>query len=302
MDDDTQSDVNLKPVNAMTVDVEDYFQVSAFEGKIRRADWDTLPCRVENNTDRVLALFNRFNVHATFFTLGWVAERFPELVRRIVDAGHEIGSHGMEHIRATDQNRAEFRSDLERSKKLLEEVSGTPVRGYRAASFSIVEKNFWALEEVQAAGYQYSSSVNPVRHDLYGFHNAPRFPFRVPDQHLLEVPITTMRVGGFNLPCGGGGYFRLLPYAYFRWGISAFNRVQGRSAVFYFHPWEIDPEQPRQTGLKAMTRLRHYTNLDRMESRLVRLLGDFAWDRMDRLFLESAVEACEFDVPASAPA
>lgn len=272
----------------MTVDVEDYFQVSAFEGHIDRAQWDTLSCRVEVNTDRILALFDAAGVKATFFTLGWVAERYPGLIRRIVEGGHELASHGYAHVRVTQQQPAEFRADVEKTKYLLEDIGGVEVRGYRAASYSIGAGNLWALDELGEAGYRYSSSIYPVRHDLYGMPEAPRFAFRPRGEaSILEVPITTLRVGGKNLPCGGGGFFRLYPYAVSRWALRRINDGEGQSGMFYFHPWEIDPAQPRQTGLDLKTRTRHYLNLGRMESRLQALLGDFAWDRMDRVFLTS---------------
>ncbi len=277
--------------NAMTVDVEDYFQVSAFEGHIDRAQWDTLPCRVEVNTDRILALFETAGVKATFFTLGWVAERYPALIQRIVDGGHELASHGYSHVRVTQQQPAEFRADVEKTKKLLEDMSGVVVKGYRAASYSIGADNLWALDELAEAGYRYSSSIYPVRHDLYGMPEAPRFAFRPRGEAgILEVPITTLRLGSRNLPCGGGGFFRLYPYAVSRWALRHVNQREGQSGMFYFHPWEIDVGQPRQAGLGMKTRFRHYLNLGRMESRLRALLDDFNWDRMDRIFLDKKLD------------
>jgi len=282
----------------MTVDVEDWFQVSVFEGHISRDDWDTLESRVQLNTDRLLALFAERGVKATFFVLGWVAERYPALLRRIVDAGHEVGSHGFSHVRATQQTPAAFLEDVTRTKALLEDTCATPVRGYRAASFSIGRDNLWALDTIREAGYLYSSSIYPVRHDLYGMPEAPRFAFRCPRTGLLEVPISTLPILGRNLPCGGGGYFRLLPYAYFRWALARVNQREGRSAVFYTHPWEIDPGQPRQSGLALKSRFRHYTNLGRTEARLARLLGDFSWGRMDEIFLDGVgtIGAPELDL------
>jgi polysaccharide deacetylase family protein (PEP-CTERM system associated) len=274
--------------NAMTVDVEDYFQVSAFEGAIDRSQWDRLPCRVERNTDRILALFDAAGVKATFFTLGWVAERFPQLIRRLVAEGHELASHGYSHVRVTQQQPAEFRTDVVKTKKLLEDLGGVAVKGYRAASYSIGANNLWALDELHQAGYEYSSSIYPVKHDLYGMPEAPRFAFRPRgDAGILEIPITTIHVGARNLPCGGGGFFRLYPYAVSRWALRRVNQNEGQSGMFYFHPWEIDPEQPRQNGIGLKTRFRHYLNIGRMESRLRSLLQDFAWDRMDRIFLQS---------------
>jgi polysaccharide deacetylase family protein (PEP-CTERM system associated) len=273
--------------NAMTVDVEDYFQVSAFERYIDLAQWAELPSRVLGNTGRILDLFAEHGVHATFFVLGWVAERHPRLVRRIVDEGHELASHGWSHVRVTEQQPEQFRADVVRTRKLLEDIGGCRVQGYRAATYSIGAGNLWALEVLAEEGYRYSSSIYPVHHDLYGMPEAPRFPFRPHKGGLLEIPVTTVHLAGRNLPCGGGGYFRLLPYVWSRWALRRVNQVDGQPAVFYFHPWEIDPDQPRQQGLDAKTRLRHYLNLSRMEGRLRRLLHDFHWDRMDRVYLDA---------------
>ena len=272
------------PVNAMTVDVEDYFQVSAFERHIAPADWERMPQRVERNTSRVLELFADRGVHATFFTLGWVAERFPALVRRIAEAGHEVASHGFDHTRVIHQEPSQFRADVTRTKRLLEDVTGRAVRGYRAATYSIGASNLWALDVLQAAGYRYSSSIYPIRHDLYGMPDAPRFAFRVRADGLLELPITSVRALGRRWPCGGGGFFRLFPYAFSSWGLRRVNRTDRQPGIFYFHPWEVDPDQPRIDGIGLKTRIRHYLNLSRMETRLRRLLGDFRWDRMDRVF------------------
>lgn len=279
--------------NALTVDVEEHFQVLAFAGTVDRQDWARHPSRVERNTDAVLALFAEHGVQATFFTLGWVAERFPGLIRRIVASGHELGSHGFAHYRVGEQDPATFRADVRRTKRLLEDVGGTAVLGYRAASFSIGAGTLWAHDVLAEEGHLYSSSVYPIRHDLYGMPDASRVPFRVAGGALLEIPMTTLRLGGLNLPCSGGGYFRLLPYAYFRWAYARLNRSEQRPGIFYFHPWEIDPGQPRQPGLSAKSRFRHYLNLARMRSRLDRLLKDFAWDRMDRIFLDDPIlRAC----------
>jgi polysaccharide deacetylase family protein (PEP-CTERM system associated) len=273
--------------NAMTVDVEDYLHVSAFEKHIRRGDWEVLPCRVEGNTDRVLALFGDHGVKATFFMLGWVAERYPDLIRRIVAAGHELASHGYSHVRVTQQTPQEFREDVVRTKQLLEDLSGNAIRGYRAASYSIGANNLWALQILQETGHRYSSSIYPIHHDLYGMPSAPRFPFHPNDGgELLEIPVTTVALFNQKLPCGGGGYFRLLPYGWSRWAMRRVNDHDRQACVFYFHPWEIDPDQPRQQGIGLKTRIRHYTNLARMERRLRRLMGEFRWDRMDRVFLD----------------
>jgi len=274
-------------VNALTVDVEDYFQVSAFEQHIDRGQWDGIPRRVESNIDRILELLARHDARATFFTLGWLAERHPGMVRRIVDAGHELASHGYGHGRAHDQLPHDFLEDIRRAKAILEDQSGHVVRGYRAPSFSVGPRNPWAFECIAKAGYRYSSSVYPIRHDHYGAPASPRFPHEV-HPGLIEVPVATVRLMNTNLPAGGGGYFRLLPYAVSRWSLARINRVDGRPAMFYFHPWELDPQQPRVDGLSARTRFRHYLNLDRTEARLSRLLRDFRWDRVDRVFLDGA--------------
>lgn len=274
--------------NAMTVDVEDYFQVSAFERYVAQDDWETIPGRVEKNTERILELFESHEIYGTFFILGWVGNRYPMLLRRIADAGHEIASHSFFHQRVSTLTRSTFYADALRTKKLLEDVTGHPVRGYRAPTFSIGKRTLWALEELEAAGYEYSSSVYPIRHDLYGMHNAPRFPFHMNGLKILEVPITTVRIMGHNLPAGGGGYFRLAPYSVSRWMLRRVNRIEGRPGVFYFHPWELDPEQPRQFPANFVTRFRHYTNIGVMDLRIGRLLREFRWKRMDEIFLDKA--------------
>ncbi|MDQ1921938.1 XrtA system polysaccharide deacetylase [Massilia pseudoviolaceinigra] len=272
--------------NAMTIDVEDYFQVSAFAPIIARESWPARECRVEANIERILAILADGGVHATFFTLGWIAERYPDMVRRIVAGGHELASHGYGHLRASDQTRAEFADDVGRSKALLEDIGGQRVLGYRAPSFSIGTANLWALDVLHDAGYSYSSSIYPIAHDHYGMPDAPRFAFypNGPDG-LLEVPITTAMLGQRKLPAGGGGYFRLLPYSLSRWMMRRVNSDDGQPAIFYFHPWELDPGQPRPEGASLKTRFRHYVNLQRMEGRIKLLTRDFAWDRMDRIFL-----------------
>jgi polysaccharide deacetylase family protein (PEP-CTERM system associated) len=272
--------------NAMTVDVEDYFQVSAFEPYIDRAAWARMPARVEHNVERILTLFSDQNVKGTFFILGWIAEQHPDMVRRIVDEGHEIASHGWSHIRVINQRPEAFRQDVSRTRAFLEDLSGRRVKGYRAASYSIGAENLWALEILQETGHLYSSSIYPIHHDLYGMPEAPRFPFRPNGADgLLEIPVTTVELMTRKLPCGGGGYFRLLPYGLSRWALRRVNRYDGKACVFYFHPWEIDPDQPRTPSIDLKTRIRHYVNLDRMERRLRCLLKDFAWGRMDAVFL-----------------
>lgn len=273
-------------VNAMTVDVEDYFQVSAFENLVSRDNWHLFEPRVQANTEAILSLLEEHGVSATFFVLGWVARQFPLLVRRIVDLGHELGSHGLSHIRITQQTPAQFRHDVCETKQLLEDLSGTPVVGYRAASFSVTKSTLWALDVLGEEDYTYSSSIYPIRHDLYGVRSAPRFPFRHNGSDgILEIPITTVQVGRARLPCGGGGYFRLFPYALSRWALSRVNREDKQPCVFYFHPWEIDADQPVMSGASPKTRFRHYTGLRRMKNRIDRVLSDFDWDRMDRVFV-----------------
>jgi polysaccharide deacetylase family protein (PEP-CTERM system associated) len=274
-------------VNAMTIDVEDYFQVSAFAPYIDRARWDSIPCRVEANVDRILALLDDAGAHATFFTLGWVAERYPLLIRRIADAGHELASHGYGHQRATEQGVDEFLTDIKLAKAILEDVSSRSVSGYRAPSFSIGPTNPWAFDCIASAGYRYSSSIYPIRHDHYGVPDAPRFAHEV-RPGLLEVPVATMRLLARNWPAGGGGYFRLLPYSLSRWFLNRVNAVDGKPATFYLHPWEFDPEQPRVAEANAKARFRHYLNLQRTGDRMRRLLADFHWDRVDRVYLGAA--------------
>lgn len=273
--------------NAFTIDVEDYFQVSALAPHFPRTQWESVPCRVERNVDVILGLLDEADTHATFFTLGWIAERYPELIRRIVDAGHEVASHGYGHERASAQKRESFLADIRLARMVLEDVAGQAVVGYRAPSFSIGKSNPWAHECIAEAGYAYSSSVYPIKHDHYGMPDAPRFPYRL-DCGLVEVPVSTVRLMGRNWPAGGGGFFRLLPYAVSRWQIERVNREDGRPAIFYFHPWEVDPEQPRVLEASAKTRFRHYVNLERTEGRLRRLLRDFSWGRADEIFRDAA--------------
>ena len=277
--------------NALTIDVEDYFHVSAFASHIAPESWDRLPCRVERNVDAILGMLDEHGAHATYFMLGWVAERYPALVRRIVEGGHELASHGYAHQRATDQDRGEFLQDITRAKRLLEDIGGAAVQGYRAPSFSIGHANQWALECLNEAGYRYSSSIYPIQHDHYGMPDAPRFAF-YPEagRGLLEVPVTTVRLFNRNLPAGGGGYFRLLPYSVSRWCMQRVNRVDRQPCIFYFHPWEIDPGQPRQRGVGLKTQFRHYVNLSSMERRVRALFKDFQWDRVDRVFLNGSHE------------
>jgi polysaccharide deacetylase family protein (PEP-CTERM system associated) len=282
--------------NAMTIDVEDYFQVEAFASTIDRSDWESLPRRVESNTERLLQILAESGVEATFFILGWVAERHPQLVRRVVAGGHEVASHGSGHLRVDRQSPEEFRDDVRRSKRVLEDLGGVPVRGYRAPTFSIGGGSKWAHTILVEEGYSYSSSVYPVKHDLYGTPEAPRTPFS-PVPGMLEIPLISVRMLGVDMPASGGGYFRLLPYPVTRGLLNYARRVNRSPAVFYLHPWEIDPEQPRQQSAPWKSRFRHYLNLGRTEPRLRRLLRNFAWTRMDRLFLSD--ERGPFPVIAS---
>jgi polysaccharide deacetylase family protein (PEP-CTERM system associated) len=276
-------------LNALSVDVEDWFQVGAFEKVIDRSSWNGLLHRVERNSDAVLSLFDDAGVKATFFTLGWVAERYPALIRRIADAGHEVASHGWDHARVFTMTAEQFNDDLRRSRSAIEDAAGQRVSGYRAPSFSIDTRTPWAHAVLAEADYTYSSSVAPVIHDHYGWPQAPRFAFRpLGDSHLIELPVTTVRVGGRNFAAGGGGFFRLFPYALSSWAIRRVNSREGRPAIFYFHPWEIDEDQPRIENAPLKSRLRHYTNIGHMAPKLRKLLKDFSWSRTDRVAAEQA--------------
>jgi len=280
--------------NYLSIDVEDYFQVSAFEGISPPETWKSREHRVDRNTEKLLGILEGFDVKATFFVLGWVAQHFPDLVRRISGQGHEVASHGFGHRRVTTQSRQEFRNDIRRSKGLLEDLTGRQVFGYRAPSYSIGLETLWAFDELYDAGFHYDSSVFPVRHDFYGIHDWPRFPFKVVrmdggawgpvvamDDHvstaMLEVPIATLRLGGRNMPIAGGGYFRFFPYAFTRWGLRQINLKENNPFVFYLHPWEVDPEQPRLVGAGLKSRFRHYINLGKTEDRFRSLLQDFSF-------------------------
>ncbi len=276
---------NAPITNALTIDVEDYFQVSAFAPHIARSEWSTRECRVERNVNAILEMLASHGTKATFFTLGWIAERYPQLVRQIVKEGHELASHGYGHERASDQTEAAFFADIHLAKIVLEDLADGEVNGYRAPSFSIGTGNLWAFDCLVRAGYRYSSSVYPIRHDHYGMPDSPRFVHEV-RPGLVEIPITTLRVLNRNLPSSGGGYFRLLPYSVSRWMLGRVNGHDREAGVFYFHPWEIDTGQPRIPGISNKTRFRHYVNIGRMNGRLNRLLDDFKWDRMDHVFLD----------------
>ncbi len=270
--------------NALSVDVEDWFQVGAFETVIARESWDSLPRRVETNTDAVLSLFDEAGVKATFFTLGWVAERHPALIRRIAAAGHEIASHGWDHKRVFTLDEAAFRADLIRAHEVIAEAAGKAPTGYRAPSFSIDARTPWAHTVLAEQGYAYSSSVAPIRHDHYGWPASPRFAWRpVGGADLIELPVTTFELAGRRFAAGGGGFFRLLPYALSSWAIGRVNADEQRPAIFYFHPWEIDPDQPRVADAPLKSRLRHYTNLSAMRPKLLKLLKAHEWGRTDEV-------------------
>jgi polysaccharide deacetylase family protein (PEP-CTERM system associated) len=282
----------VKPiVNAMTVDVEDYFHVSAFDGFVSRDRWDLLESRVCANTERLLGLFSDQGVTATFFVLGWVAERFPDLVSRIAACGHEVASHGYGHRLIYEQTRDAFGEDVRRAKGLLESLTGRRVDGYRAPSYSITPQSLWALDVLLAEGHRYDASIFPIRHDRYGIPSSPRHPhvLRRQSGSLVEAPGSTVRIGGMNVPVAGGGYFRILPYAWTQWGIRRLNAVEQRPAIFYLHPWEIDPTQPRLDA-DYVGRFRHYRNLDKTEGRLGRLLRDFRFAPLQQVLLSSGLE------------
>jgi polysaccharide deacetylase family protein (PEP-CTERM system associated) len=267
--------------NALSVDVEDWFQVGAFETVISRDSWDARECRVEANTDALLKMFGDAGIKGTFFTLGWVAERYPALMRRIADAGHEVANHGSNHDRVYSFTPAQFSADLDRSRKTIEDASGAKVTGYRAPSFSFTKETPWAHQILAEQGYVYSSSINPIAHDHYGWADAPRFAFKpLKDSDLIEIPVTTAMIGQKRIGAGGGGFFRLLPYIYSRWAVRQVN-AEERPGIIYFHPWEIDIDQPRVENAPLKSKFRHYTKLSSMAPKLKRLIGDFKWDRLD---------------------
>jgi polysaccharide deacetylase family protein (PEP-CTERM system associated) len=284
-------------VNGLSVDVEDWFQVGAFEDVIERDDWAGLADRVDRNVNEILDLFDEVDAKATFFTLGWVAQRHGALLREIVARGHEVASHGWDHRRVFKMDRMSFAEDIAMARVAIEDEAGVRITGYRAPSFSIDQRTPWAFMELAEQGYAYSSSVAPIEHDHYGWPEAPRFAFKpLPWAPLVEIPVTTAMFAGKRLAAGGGGFFRVLPYAFSRWAIRQVNRREERPAIFYFHPWEIDPGQPRVAGAPLKSRLRHYTNLDKMAGKLRQLVGEFAWGRMDLL---AHREAARLDAEAA---
>lgn len=269
--------------NALTIDVEDYFQVSAFEDSVSRDQWSSIEPRVERNTQRLLAIFAEQDAQATFFVLGWVAKRFPGLIRQMVAEGHEVASHGMLHQRASSQTKAEFRQDVKDSKSLLEDITGKEILGYRAPSFSFTKENLWVYDILRDEGYLYSSSVYPVVHDHYGIPDAPRFRYQ-PIEGIDEIPLSTLSFFGKNIPISGGGYFRLYPYWLTRWAMKRFSQENEKPYIFYLHPWEVDPHQPRMSDLSVKTRFRHYLNLEKVESRIQAMLREFEWASMAQLY------------------
>ena len=315
--------------NILTIDIEDYFQVHALSSVIKYEDWDKFECRIERNTDRILEILDSVRspqkVQGTFFVLGWIAERYPDLVRRIQKGGHEIACHGYAHKLIYNQSKEEFREDVKKAKATLEDITGNEVIGYRAPSYSITEKSQWAFEVLVGEGFKYDSSIFPIRHDFYGMSNAPRFPFIISlngnnnfefsvlnfeeQQHrttsapnnllthslinsnsLIEFPISTVRILGQNIPISGGGYFRLLPYPLIKKGLKRINEVEQKPFIFYMHPWEIDPEQPRINGLSSRSKFRHYVNLNKTENKFKRLLGDFQFSTV-RDLIENRIAA-----------
>lgn len=288
--------------NAMSVDVEDYFQVQALSSVYGQDDWATCTSRVERNTDEILQVFDEAGIKGTFFTLGWVAERFPALVRRIAEGGHEVASHGYHHSRVDGQTAEVFGADIRKTKAILEDAAGVAVRGYRAATFSMDEaRTPWAWSVLEEEGYAYSSSIYPVKRDFYGDPNAPRGPYRPEGvETLIEIPISTVRLGHRNWPAGGGGYFRFLPFSMSKAAIQRINQHDRTSAVFYIHPWELDPDQPRPEGVPLKSRIRHYMNLSKTRDRLKRLSTSFRWDRMDRVFDIDGLSAAQRPAPLAA--
>jgi polysaccharide deacetylase family protein (PEP-CTERM system associated) len=277
--------------NALTVDVEDYFQVAAFAEEVDHKTWDSFPLRVERNTHRLLDLFARHGVQATFFVLGWVAERCPDLVRRIVECGHEVASHGYSHQLVYRQTPSVFREETARSKACLEDQAQRPVLGYRAASYSITRSSLWALDVLAELGFLYDSSIFPIRHDRYGIPDSPRWPYRIGTAnsgHIIEFPPSTLAVGSYRLPVSGGGYFRIYPYLLTRLALSRINRSERRPFIFYLHPWEIDPGQPRIRA-RWLSTFRHYTNVDRCEERFSRLLRDFQFATVGEVLKETSI-------------
>lgn len=279
-------------MNAMTIDVEDYFHVAAFFQTIQQSEWDNWPCRVEQNTNRILEIFDEANLTGTFFVLGWVAERYPELVKKIDKAGHEIASHGYSHQLIYKQDPQVFKEETHKSKTILEDITGKPILGYRAASYSITAKSLWALDTLAELGFTWDSSIFPTHHDTYGIAGSPEAPYTIKTSSgatLTEFPLTTAKFGKHRVPAAGGGYFRQYPYALSKWLFSRASEQGERAMIFYLHPWEIDPDQPRVPNAKWFSRFRHYTNLDKCEGRLQRMIRDFDFTTVSDVLAQSDV-------------
>ncbi len=273
-------------LNALTIDVEDYYMVSAFADKVKFEDWHRHESRVERNTYKILELLDEYKVKATFFVLGWIAERYPQLIKDISSSGHEIASHGYNHRLIYDQTPDEFREDIRKTKKILEDITAVPVNGYRATSFSVIKETFWALDILIEEGFKYDSSIFPIRHDRYGIHDFYRFPKKVGldgKGEILEIPLSTIQLFGKNTPIAGGGYLRLLPVRFIEWGIRSLNKKENQPAIIYFHPWEIDTEQPKLNGSR-ISAFRHYINLDKTFSKIKRLLNNFQFGPIKEIF------------------
>jgi polysaccharide deacetylase family protein (PEP-CTERM system associated) len=277
--------------NYLTVDVEDYFQVSAFENIVGKDKWEHYPPRVEENTKRILNLFDSYNVKATFFILGWIAEKFPALVKEIDAKGHEIGCHSYYHRLVYDLTPDEFREDTRKTKDLLEHLTGRKVLGYRAPSYTITKRSLWALDILEELGFAYDSSIFPIYHDRYGLPGAPRFEYKLPDHDLIEYPISTSIIMGRKIPVAGGGYFRLFPYWFMRMALKKINVREQQPFIFYFHPWEIDPGQPRMKNSRPLSKFRHYLNLSKTTDRLRCLLEDFSFGPIKGRVEQKVVQA-----------
>jgi polysaccharide deacetylase family protein (PEP-CTERM system associated) len=266
---------NETQVNFLTIDVEDYYQVSAFESLVGHSRWDDYPSRVISNTNKILELLQEHGVSATFFVLGWTARKFPKLVQRIQEMGHEVACHSLHHRLIYTMTSAEFREDTRIAKDILEQITGRNIRGYRAPSYSITRDSLWAFDILEELEFAYDSSIFPIHHDRYGIPNAPRFPHRLEGRNLMEFPLSTAKLCGLTIPVAGGGYFRLFPYHITKMALHGINHVESKPFIFYLHPWELDPAQPRMEGVRLLSRSRHYLNLSRTTARFARLLKDF---------------------------
>lgn len=267
--------MTTRPVNYLTIDVEDYFQVAAFEKVIQPSTWENYPSRVKQNTTRILDLLDAYGVKGTFFIVGWTAERFPGLVKDIVARGHEIGCHSYLHQKIYNQTPEEFREDTKKAKDILEQASGRAILGYRAPTYSITKRSLWALDILQELGFKWDSSIFPIIHDNYGISDAPRFAYKLPNHDMIEYPISTTLLWGRRIPVAGGGYFRIFPYWFTKMALARINEVERQPFIFYLHPWEIDPDQPRINNAGLKSKFRHYRNLNKSVERLCKLINDF---------------------------